>query len=188
MLAGVWVGFDQPRTILPGGFASDVAVPLWTAFMKAATRGDKPEWFSPPDDVTTAVVCRMSGKLAAEGCEHVEVVDAKGQLERRSMVYTDYFVKGTQPTSQCDLHPTRGFFGQIATIFSGSETPTPPRVEETGLPPQPPPAAAAAAEAATQAATTGEEEPPKKKRGFWSRVFGKGGDKGERRNNDERKR
>jgi hypothetical protein len=153
--------------------------------MKAATKGDKPEWFSPPDGVTTAVVCRMSGKLATEGCEHVEVVDAKGQLERRSMVYTDYFVQGTQPTNQCDLHPTRGFFGQIATIFGGSDKPAPPNVEETGLPQQPPTAAAAAAEAATEAAASAvAHEPPKKKRGFWSRVFGKGGDKNERRDKD----
>jgi penicillin-binding protein 1A len=189
LLAGVWVGFDQPHTILPGGFASDVAVPLWTAFMKAATKGDKPEWFSPPADVTTAMVCRMSGKLATEGCEHVEVVDAKGQLERRSMVYTEYFVKDTQPFDWCELHPTRGFFGQIATIFTGSDKPAPPRIDETGLPPNAPPAAAApAAEAVAQAASEVQVEPPKKKRGFWARVFGKGGDKNERRNDSAEKR
>jgi 1A family penicillin-binding protein len=189
LLAGVWVGFDQPHTILPRGFASDVAVPLWTAFMKAATKGDKPEWFTPPADVTTAVVCRLSGKLATEGCEHVEVIDAKGQLERRSMVYTEYFAKGTEPTDQCDLHPTRGFFGHIATIFNGSEKPTPPRIEETGLPPHAPTAAAApAAEAVTQAAAAGQPEPPKKKRGFWSRVFGRNGGKNDRRDDSERRR
>ena len=27
LVTGVWVGFDQPRTILPNGFAADVAVP-----------------------------------------------------------------------------------------------------------------------------------------------------------------
>ena len=31
----------SPRTILPGGFAADVAVPLWAAFMKVATKGQK---------------------------------------------------------------------------------------------------------------------------------------------------
>src|SRR5262249_6472709 len=29
IVTGVWVGFDQPRTILPNGFAADVAVPMW---------------------------------------------------------------------------------------------------------------------------------------------------------------
>src|SRR5262249_55898568 len=38
LAAGVWVGFDQPRTILPNGFAADIAVPLWAKFMKVATR------------------------------------------------------------------------------------------------------------------------------------------------------
>ena len=34
LVAGVWVGFDQPRTILRNGFAAEVAVPLWANFMK----------------------------------------------------------------------------------------------------------------------------------------------------------
>ncbi len=65
----MWVGFDQPRTILPNGFAADVAVPLWANFMKVATRGDKPEWLTPPAGVTSATVCRVSGKLATDDCQ-----------------------------------------------------------------------------------------------------------------------
>ena len=48
LVAGVWVGFDQPQTILPGGFAAEVAVPLWARFMKTATKGDKPQWLPMP--------------------------------------------------------------------------------------------------------------------------------------------
>jgi 1A family penicillin-binding protein len=40
LATGVWVGFDQPRTILPNGFAADIAVPAWAKFMKAATQRD----------------------------------------------------------------------------------------------------------------------------------------------------
>ena len=58
LVAGVWVGFDQPRPIMKNGFAAQLAVPLWTRFMKAATRGDSPEWLEPPAGVTTANVCR----------------------------------------------------------------------------------------------------------------------------------
>jgi penicillin-binding protein 1A len=29
LVTGVWVGFDQPHTILPNGFAAEVAVPMW---------------------------------------------------------------------------------------------------------------------------------------------------------------
>jgi membrane peptidoglycan carboxypeptidase len=48
VVAGVWVGFDQPRTIRRGGYASELAVPLWGRFMKAATKGDKPAWVKRP--------------------------------------------------------------------------------------------------------------------------------------------
>src|SRR5262249_13121918 len=56
LVAGVSVGFDEPRTILPNGFPADVAVPAWANFMKVATRDDKPEWLVPPSGVTTANV------------------------------------------------------------------------------------------------------------------------------------
>ena len=120
--------------------------------MKAATRNDKPEWFTPPAGVTTATVCRLSGKLATEGCEHVEVVNAKGDTERRSMVYTEYFASGTEPSAYCDLHPTRGLMGKLASIFSGSAKPPPPHVEDAGIPPAPAAVAAMAAPPAAQAA------------------------------------
>jgi 1A family penicillin-binding protein len=48
VVAGVWVGFDQPRTIRRGGYASELAVPVWGRFMKAATKGNKPAWVRRP--------------------------------------------------------------------------------------------------------------------------------------------
>src|SRR5207253_11458917 len=59
LAAGVWVGFDQPHTIVPNGFAADIAVPAWATFMKAATKNDKPEWLLPPPGISTATVCRI---------------------------------------------------------------------------------------------------------------------------------
>src|SRR3954451_14862311 len=183
LVTGVWVGFDQPHTILPNGFAAEVAVPLWATFMKSATRGDKAEWFVPPAGVTSANVCRMSGKLATEGCEDVEVMDNDGHLTRRSMVYTEYFARGTQPTDYCQLHPKHGFFGAVASVFTGSEKPPAPRVEETGLPPAP---------TATSGVVPPTPEPPaaetpKKKRGFWSKVFGVGKEKGDKDQDEKQK-
>jgi penicillin-binding protein 1A len=175
LVAGVWVGFDQPHTILPNGFAGDVAVPLWASFMKTATRGAKAEWLRPPKGVTTASVCRISGKLATSGCEHVDVVDDSGRQERRSMVYTEYFVEGTEPTTSCDLHQPRSLFGAIASVFSKTEEPAPLRIEDTGLPPLPPPRAVTATTAdAPTVPPDAPEEPVKKKRGFWSKLFGLG--------------
>jgi 1A family penicillin-binding protein len=174
VVAGVWVGFDQPRTILPNGFAADIAVPIWAKFMKTATSGDKPEWFTPPAGITTATVCRVSGKLATEGCQSVDVVDEQGQLERRSMVYTEYFDRGTEPTTYCDLHPTRNAFDKIAVLLGAEQKPAPPRIENTGLPPSP--SAAPTATAGSAPTPIVNPPTPKKKRGFWSKVFGIGKD------------
>lgn len=105
LATGVWVGFDRPRAIARRGFAADVAVPLWATFMKAATEGDAAEWLAPPSSVTTAPVCRLSGKRPTDACDPVEV-------------YTEYFARGTEPTEACPLHPDRGFFGRFASIFT----------------------------------------------------------------------
>ena len=106
LAAGVWVGFDQPKTIIPNGYAAELAVPIWSAFMKVATKGDKPEWFDRPSNVIGVNVCRLSGQLPTDGCSHVVTVADDGTLQTKSMVYTDYFVKGTQPTTLCPLHPS----------------------------------------------------------------------------------
>jgi len=178
LVAGVWVGFDQPQTILPGGFAADVAVPLWASFMKTATKGDKPRWLKAPAGVVSAEVCRVSGKLATEGCEHADVIGEDGRLTQRSMVYTEYFARGTQPTATCDIHASRGIFGSIAAAFTGGGDPPPPRADDAAI--QAATATAGVVEPAAQAEPRAEE-PPKKKRGFWSRVFGIGRDDDEPR-------
>jgi 1A family penicillin-binding protein len=184
LAAGVWVGFDEPRTILPNGFAADVAVPAWANFMKAATRADKPEWLVPPPGITTATVCRLSGKLASDGCQDVEVVNRDGSVERRSMVYTEYFARGTEPATFCDEHPTRSIFTQLAGAFAHEDKAALPHADD--------PVVAAPAPAATTAGgpaveTTPPPAPtPKKKRGFWSRVFGIGkGEEAEQKDNAE---
>jgi len=181
LIAGVWVGYDQPHTIMRNGFAGDVAVPMWASFMKTATLGAKPQPFKAPAGVTTASVCRLSGKLANDGCEDVEVVDERGGLTRRSMVYTEYFARNTVPVDVCDLHHARrGFFGAVASIFrdeagEGGAT----RADGTGLPPAAgsgPASTAGAAPAGVDTSTVTAAEAPKKKRGFWSKVFGVGKD------------
>jgi len=195
LVTGVWVGFDQARTILPRGFAADIAVPLWTSFMKVATRNDKPDWFTPPPGVTAVQVCRISGKLAADGCRSVEVENREGGFDVRSMVYTEYFASGTEPTSICDLHLVPAVYGRIAGALGVDEKPTPPPRGD-GFGPSLPPtaigttgAAGAPPTAGTAGATTGTNgivstggtiavpprvDDPSAKRGFWSRVFGRG--------------
>ena len=177
LVTGVWVGFDQPKTIVANGYAADLAVPIWATFMKTATKGDKADWFDRPANVIGVNVCRLSGKLPNLGCGSVTTRNDDGTLETKSMVYTDYFVKGHQPTTLCPLHPLPN--GYATTISAGMQP-------ALGVPGAPSPVAAPTAGATAPVATAGTTPPPanpatppdqqpKKKRGFWGRLFGRGG-------------
>jgi penicillin-binding protein 1A len=177
LVTGVWVGFDQPRTIVSHGYAAELAVPIWGGFMKIATKGDKPDWFTKPADVVAVSVCRISGKLPNYGCGNVQAVDDDGYLVTKSQVYTDYFVKGTQPATLCPLHP-----GGILADGSTSSLAIPGSVPTTGVagpafpgtphatsPPVPPVAGGTVEKPA--------DKDKEKKKGFWGRIFGRGKDK-----------
>ena len=167
LAAGVWVGYDQPRTIIGGGYASVLAVPVWGRFMAAATAKDRAEWFSTPARITSATICRLSGKLATDSC-HESVTDAKGHVTNESTVYTEYFVEGTEPTELCPIHrrlTTNPFKALAALISPGrASSPTEPVVT------QPPTQHVETAPAQPQPTPQAEQ----KKRGFWSKVFGGG--------------
>src|SRR3954470_14086222 len=183
LVTGVWLGFDQPATIIANGYAGELAVPLWASFMKVATKGDKPDWFDRPSNIVGANVCRLSGKLPNGGCDHVEVVNRDGGVEIRSMIYTEYFVKGTQPTELCPLHPSTTFMDRVAGMFGGGESSKPVRADEAALPPAQTgtagahPVSSPAETHAAEAPKDADAEMPAKKRGFWSRVFGRDGNK-----------
>lgn len=182
LVSGVWIGFDQPRTIVANGYAGDLAVPLWARFMSAATKGAKPEWLARPKEVVAVDVCRISGKLPAGGCDSVEVVSREGDSEIRSMIYTEFFRRGTTPQDACPLHQSPSLLDRIAGLF-GSAPGEPVSPEAAGTAssrPAPPPTPTGTTATTTPAPTPAPEtaQPaPKKKRGFWSRIFGVGKDK-----------
>jgi membrane carboxypeptidase/penicillin-binding protein len=135
LVAGVWVGYDEPRTIMADGFAAGVAVPLWTKFMKVATRNDPKAWFDPPPGVVAIPVCRVSGMLPVPGCRNVPSVDANGNVNYKSSVYTEYFARGNEPTQTCTVHTEAAL---AAAALTG------PSAHTLGLPivpPETPPAA-----------------------------------------------
>jgi 1A family penicillin-binding protein len=70
IVTGVWFGLDTPAPIMARGFAGTVAVPAWARFMKAATKGQKAEWYSMPGDVERVMICRRSGARATDACRH----------------------------------------------------------------------------------------------------------------------
>jgi penicillin-binding protein 1A len=198
LVTGVWVGFDQPKTIIANGYAADVAVPIWAAFMKRATKGDKPDWIEKPANVVGVNVCRISGKLPNTGCDSVQVVTKDGEVETRSMIYTDYFVRGRQPTTICPLHEAPSLFDRLAGIFGKGNNTAAIAVDGAALPTVPPTSTSgstaktkATVKADAKDTTERTQEEPKKKRGFWSRLFGGGGndkddDKGKDKKQDQK--
>ncbi len=68
LTCGVWVGFDQPTTIVPRGYGSALALPVWTEVMNKASRHYPAESFRPTMPIQRATVCSISNQLATTGC------------------------------------------------------------------------------------------------------------------------
>jgi len=175
LVTGVWVGFDKPRTIFSGGYAAQVAVPIWARFMRDATRGDKAVWFERPKDIVAVAMCSVSGKRATDGCRAGETVyDEFGNPTSRSLVVTQYYRQGVLPQEYCDLHNTYYTPGWSV----GSAAPAGTGAPEGPVLPAPPPfptasrdeaAAREAAERARAEARKKDEEG--KKPSVWKRIF-----------------
>jgi penicillin-binding protein 1A len=187
LVAGVWVGYDQPKTIIGGGYAAELAVPLWARFMAGATEGHPPDRFEQPPTVTTARVCRLTGKLAGDGCRDAVYIDEDGDVTRGSLEYVEYFAHGTEPVDDCPFHAPGGI-GFLATTGTATQAPT--------VQPGTPATLGRIPSVAAQEATSGEpasgREPdgdreadaerqaeaepepvpePERRRGFWGRLF-----------------
>ncbi|MDR1303987.1 MAG: transglycosylase domain-containing protein [Verrucomicrobiales bacterium] len=50
--AGLWVGLDRPQTIMPGGYASRLAVPVWGGIMNSALSRYPSKPMPPPPGLT----------------------------------------------------------------------------------------------------------------------------------------
>jgi membrane carboxypeptidase/penicillin-binding protein len=169
LATGVWVGYDRPRTIVNGGYAAELAVPLWARFMIDATKSEKPVRFQAPKAITTVEICRLTGNRATESCR------------RDGTVYAEHFEHGTEPEGTC-LHRGSGrpvlfaAAGAPSISMSGSAVTTaaPSGADEAVKASQPSPASEDVA-----AASSAAPEPTQKKRGFWSRLFGRGRDAGQ---------
>ena len=70
LTCGVWVGLDRPETIIPHGYGSALALPIWTDVMKAAPAQRYPAIdFRPSVPLRRVMVCSQSNQLATSGCD-----------------------------------------------------------------------------------------------------------------------
>jgi len=89
LVVGVWVGFDQPRTIGAEGYGSRYAAPVWSDFMRRAARIRAPGEFDAPSGLKEATLCRVSYQRPVEGCP----------------TYTEYFKPDDSvPGKLCTVH------------------------------------------------------------------------------------
>lgn len=84
LACGVWVGYDDHRSIGKKMTGGVVACPIWTDFMRAALRSQPVIDFPPPPDVTFVKIDPHSGLLALGA-------------ERREGTYLEAFLTGTEP-------------------------------------------------------------------------------------------
>jgi len=92
LTCGVWVGFDQPVTIMPHGYGAALALPVWTQLMNKAAQHYPAEPLQPTMPIQHAMVCSISNHLATTGCQ------AAGT------VYEIDLPADKVPTVACEVH------------------------------------------------------------------------------------
>lgn len=113
----IWGGYDDNAK--QSGKQVGYSKAIWRSAMSRIHEGLPDTGFPQPEGIVTAQVCKKSGKLAIEGvCD----CDPRG-----SMVYTEFFAKGTEPTEYCDHHISADICtvsGQFANSYCPSSTVT----------------------------------------------------------------
>jgi len=114
VVAGVWVGYDQPTRIREGGTGARVALPIWADFMRRTAQRLPAHAFEPPGDMRSEDLCHLSYLRPVEGCP----------------TYTEYFKEGDDiPSRLCTIHQgtikqrvqraVQGIFGAIGKGLKG---------------------------------------------------------------------
>ena len=68
LTCGVWVGFDQPQTIMSRGYGAALALPIWTSTMTKAAQRYPATQLQPSMQLIRAIVCMNSNLLATDSC------------------------------------------------------------------------------------------------------------------------
>ena len=84
LVAGVWLGFDKPKTITAGAAGGTLAAPIFGKMMAEYYAARSSAQWTAPQGLIAAQLDRVSGQLA----------DSTTPPERR---YTEYFLEGTEP-------------------------------------------------------------------------------------------
>ena len=95
-ICGIWVGFDEPRSVSQNGISP--AVRLFDAIMLEAHKDkDMTKKLFYSKNIIEKEYCRDSGKIPIDSCS----LDL-----RLNRINKGYFIKGTEPMDSCNLHKT----------------------------------------------------------------------------------
>ena len=91
--AATWYGYDKSEEVR--GWSYNPSALIWASVMKQSHQGLASRTFAQtkPDSVVTATICKKSGLLATDICK-----------EDPNESYTEFFIRGTQPTKSCECH------------------------------------------------------------------------------------
>jgi 1A family penicillin-binding protein len=91
LVAGVWFGYDTPRSIAPHATGGHLAAPAWAEFYLHGWQepASSADGWAPPPGMTMRVIDPVTGMLAGEWCPEKK---------------REFFKPGTEPTEVCTVH------------------------------------------------------------------------------------
>lgn len=89
LVAGIWIGFDQPKQIMSNAQGGRLAAPAWSSFMREVyeRKPQPPDWPRPPG-IVSVLIDVESGLRAGPNC-------AGGETRN------EVFIRGTEPLQEC---------------------------------------------------------------------------------------
>jgi penicillin-binding protein 1A len=107
VVAGVWVGFDKPKTVVNGAEGGKLAAPIWGNMMREAYKEKPaPGAWAPPPSVSSVPIDPESGLLATSGCP-------------AEQIRVEYFLPGTEPHDYCPIHGGSGVERTFEKLWQG---------------------------------------------------------------------
>lgn len=108
MICGVWVGYDEKKTIGNHETGAEAALPIWIDFMQKALGGKPVEEFQATGNIVRVAIDRLTGLRATPDCIDVII---------------EGFVAGTEPTGFCGPEHHKGVIPLQDEEMESSESP-----------------------------------------------------------------
>lgn len=86
LICGVWIGYDDRKSLGKGQTGAEAALPIWIDFMQTVLKDTPPEDFQATTNIVTVAIDRLTGLRATPDCTDVII---------------ESFIAGTEPHQFC---------------------------------------------------------------------------------------